>query len=843
MTPEFKSERHERLFDDVLGHLERLGYRGGFLPRSYRFVDWFHPDNPLREVPAAAFWTTPPSYETASFAILVPNGLCGRDLVTAHRALGAPLAFEVRENSVVSWVVGKDAHRTVEQDTIAPEALDRLFHDHERDWSRDGIVRLKNLSVAGALQPQQLDLFVDTGLIPALEGEIRRKLNAQLIQVLAAARETYANRHRRPPDGHQLFRLVFRFLAAKVLHDRGQAPFSTFDSQDAPAILASIEDHYRDVSTRPVLSDVPTQRAVCDQFWNRVNFSNLSVEALAYIYEETLVTDEARRRQGTHSTPHSVARFIVHQLPFGRLTDGAAKWILDPFAGHGIFLVAALQRLREQLALANVEPRERHHFFKRRLRGFDVDAFAVEVAKLCLMLADFPNGNGWRVEEADSFSSPDVRRALNRTGVLLCNPPFGEFTSRERSSYRTTAEKPVAFLKTALRHLPRGAMLGLVLPRQIIDGHDYQEVRETLARRFDELDVVALPDRVFHKSTIETAILIGRQPRIGNGTAVTVAYAQVADRDRANFLAEYKVTSRETERKSIPDATRNLAVILAEVRRRLERFDTVGDVARVNRGVEWTAPSAAHVSRSPRPGFRPGIYKMDRDLSPFQPPPTAYLSTRTEARRRGDFDAPWDNPKVIANAARVSRGPWRLAAFADDTGLMCSQSFHAVWPAADDWTPRCLAAVLNGPVANAFVVAHEAGRHVTVETVRRIPIPRLSRSEKVEIDKLVTRYTRLIEDRADTGECVRALLEIDAAVLRGYQLQPRLERQLLDLFAVGGRSTPFPFPPYFPPSFEPYIPLWMYLSEDYQKSNATHLLSVLPTITDEALLDALREVQ
>ena len=89
----------------------------------------------------------------------------------------------------------------------------------------------------------------------------------------------------------------------------------------------------------------------------------------------------------------------------------------------------------------------------------------------------------------------------------------------------------------------------------------------------------------------------------------------------------------------------------------------------------------------------------------------------------------------------------------------------------------------------------------------------------------------------------QALLQIDALVLKGYNLPPRLERQLLDFFRGAQRPVPFPFTEYFPASFRPTIPLWMYVSPEYQKCRVDFFLRNAPQITDPGLIEALQEVE
>ena len=76
--------------------------------------------------------------------------------------------------------------------------------------------------------------------------------------------------------------------------------------------------------------------------------------------------------------------------------------------------------------------------------------------------------------------------------------------------------------------------------------------------------------------------------------------------------------------------------------------------------------------------------------------------------RTSAYTLPWDKPKLIVNASRQSVGHWKITASLDNEGLVCYQNFHGVWP-DDGLSLEVLAAVLNGPVANAFVSTHGTG--------------------------------------------------------------------------------------------------------------------------------------
>jgi hypothetical protein len=153
-----------------------------------------------------------------------------------------------------------------------------------------------------------------------------------------------------------------------------------------------------------------------------------------------------------------------------------------------------------------------------------------------------------------------------------------------------------------------------------------------------------------------------------------------------------------------------------------------------------------------------------------------------------------------------------------------------------------LAAVLNSPVANAYISVHDFKIDVRKRTLEGIPLPRWGNEEITVLERLVSAYEHAVKSPLSSSDSERKLLAIDAFVLRGYALPPRLERQLLDFFQGAQRPVPFQFVEYFPPGFAPTIPLWMYLSEDFRKCSARYLLSTVPRITDPALIEALEEV-
>ena len=276
------------------------------------------------------------------------------------------------------------------------------------------------------------------------------------------------------------------------------------------------------------------------------------MDSLAYVYENTLVTRETRKSFGIHSTPPAIAEYIVRRLPFEGL-DPTERRVFEPFSGHSVFLVAAMQRMRELLA-STMTSDERHQYFVEMLSGIEIDPFAREVARLSLMLADYPNPDGWNLLGADALASPQFEKELAKANIVLCNPPFGKFSANERAAYGDLSAvwKPVEILNRVLRMPPQ--LLGFVLPRVFLAGRSYREIRALLGRIYSSVEILALPERVFQHSEAEAVLLLCSGQNQGT---VYLRTGEVYRRDLEDFYT-VRQSSYEVER-LIADASTTFA--------------------------------------------------------------------------------------------------------------------------------------------------------------------------------------------------------------------------------------------------------------------------------------------
>jgi hypothetical protein len=824
--------------------LREIGYDDSLLRRDYDFADLLSAAGSVRRVPLAAFAQDPPSYRNACFGVLV--GARDQD-ITRYRALGAPQLLQILDHEVRRWKVTSFDEPTLLQ-RIAPDDLLRTIREHRVEWGPEPVLRARSIAFDAA--PIQLDFF-DAGLLPAIEAVVNTKLDRLLRDALAASRAAYEEHHIEPLDYAKLFRLIFRLLAAKLLSDRGQP--GDWLSGNPSAVVAAVENFYfRSGEAEPVLEDPIAQQIAWSKIRSGFHLQNISVEALAYVYENTFVGRETRRRYGTHSTPREVAEYLARRLPFEVLPLDQ-RLVFEPFAGHAALLIAGMARLRALLP-NDTQPAERHDYFVRMLAGLEIDPFAREVASLSLMLADYPNPDGWRVLEGDVFDSTLLETQVASAQAVLCNPPFEDFTDEERRRYRQLRSVNKA-AHTLLRILERPPeLLGFVLPRPFIDGQYYRDARQLVAQNYGSVELVALPDSAFHNSGVETVLLIAYD----KGRPLTrLRSADVTKKDYVQFVRTGRPT-REEDGHPAPGPVASPLLWLRPLQRvwqTLEGLQTLADAADIRNGIYYQLSLREHadllVSSEPRRGFRPGLIRIRDGFEPLAIVGHVYLNTDPAVmyeRSKAHLLA-WDSPKVIVNKGRLSRGPWVVAGAPDHLGLTVFHLFHAMWPRGE-FPIEVLAAIVNGPVANAFMAGNRTSRDNRIDTINRIPIPRFEPGALMRISAAVIEYQTARADwaeiRSDQDEaaarCRRALYQIDAELLKAYDLPPRIERELLDYFAGHRRPGPVEFHRYFPDGFRPALPWHSYISGAAQRASARSTLARLPILQDPAISEFVAEL-
>jgi hypothetical protein len=811
-------ETVEPILATLVTGLEHLGYRGPRLERNYSFPDWFAGQK-TRTLRAAAFGQTPVSYETACIGVAEASGLRELPLINSLRAFGAPLLLEIDAGEVREWAVSRAVDKHVLIGTYPPGQLQAAIAERAKDWTPESLLRAKNI---GSFKwNEQLSLFA--GLIPELEERIQEALDPLLRETLSCTRAAYVQSTSRAPDPRDLFQLVFWVLTAKVFRDRGLSGFDEL-SGDPEEIITAVARHYR--TAPPRLLNKESRAASALSVWRELDFRNLSVEVLAHIWSKTLVDRDTRKRLGIHRTPRSIVRYIVERIPFPEVSD-EDRIVFEPCSGSAAFLIGALNYLRPNLVMA--APQERHRYFVKHLAGMEYDPFGVEISMLALTLADFPNPNGWNVRKGDVFAPHAMTDFLRKSGVVLCNPPFESLSEKDRLRYgATNVRKPAELLRRVLSDLHPTGVIGFVLPYNAVDGKPYAATRKLLTERFASVELTVLPERSFEDSESDIAILIAKEPIPHIGTRVTFRRVYDSEEEWEKFRLDQSVSTTYEEQFS-PDTARKGLILsdLAEIWTYLSGHRRLGEVAEIHRGVEWRShiTPGLHLRDTPAHGYMLGV-PPNAKFNAYQVPPLRYLNVDPKEQRRSAWQYDWSRPKAIVPKVRVSRGRWRVVAFADRVGIACHSTFDGVWPKSEQYDEVILAAVLNSPVANAFVATREGCRDITVEILRLVPIPKFSSATIGILHHLVDRYEAAINtgpmnQREDPEKLLK---HIDAAVVGAYRMPPRLERTLLDYFNDNDRKVGHPFHNYFPATLDVFVHLSEYLDERFSRTKVGELL-------------------
>ena len=370
----------------------------------------------------------------------------------------------------------------------------------------------------------------------------------------------------------------------------------------------------------------------------------------------------------------------------------------------------------------------------------------------------------------------------------------------------------------------------------------YRTLRQKIADMYGRVELTSLPDRVFQRAGFEGAVLVANELREHTAQGSTALHSTVIEnRDRAQFL-KGGIVSAERQRRRVVKDGRLWVGVLDDLWEFLEDYPRLGNAADVYRGLQWWKQAAGQ-STVAKEGYERGVFSPRKSLSQFEIVEATFLDVRAgSAMLPGPLTRSWEKPKVLANVARLSRGPWRMAAAFDSSGLYASQGFFGVWSKSEDVPVEALEGILNGPLANAYLTEFGSGQHFTNKGLKEMPLPK--RGTLIPVARSVNRYRELrltSRRQALTSESLKALLdeflvEVDAEVLKAYDLPPRLERGLLEYFRghEKGRRTGYGFGGWMPADFNSHVPLHEYVGPLMKQNRGPWVVDVFtPAPEDE----------
>ncbi len=306
----------------------------------------------------------------------------------------------------------------------------------------------------------------------------------------------------------------------------------------------------------------------------RYDFSVISADVLGGIYEQYLSFVQGRKQeeakkskrksQGIYYTPKYIVEFIVKETLGEVLKKTKPKKIkdikvLDPACGSGSFLIAAYDKILKTLTKQNPQTSlfTKFNILKENIFGVDLDAQAVEIAQLNLLLKvltqrtplptlqhnirvgnSLVSGNneelekyfGKKLREQKPFNfAEEYKKVFEQGGfdVIIGNPPyvgvkkqdikFRDYVSREYK-FSQGADLYVVFIEKSLKLLKDGGYLGFICPNKFF-GADYgKKIRNYLQNsNIEILKIWDLKDeKVFADAAISTVVIIIRKIKKGD---------------------------------------------------------------------------------------------------------------------------------------------------------------------------------------------------------------------------------------------------------------------------------------------------------------------------------------
>lgn len=235
---------------------------------------------------------------------------------------------------------------------------------------------------------------------------------------------------------------------------------------------------------------------------NEIDFNNSEDKHIfGNIYESILQELRDAGNKGEYYTPRAVTQLMT-QMTNPKLGEK----ILDPAAGTGGFLTAAIDHVRSQ----EVKTVEDEQILQNSITGWELKpvAYVLGLTNLILHEMDVP----------DYHYIDSLKREYNSIGrkdevdVILANPPFGAsiadgVETNFPASFRCK-ESADLFVILMLQLLKPTGRCAIVLPDGSITGEGVKaRIRERLLTKANLHTIVRLPQSTFFPATVSTNLL------------------------------------------------------------------------------------------------------------------------------------------------------------------------------------------------------------------------------------------------------------------------------------------------------------------------------------------------
>ncbi len=810
-----------------------------------------------RTIPVVTFAHYPRDARSSCLAFLPQSETLAEDLAPL-RELGVPLVFFVGSQRWEMWSLRVDGPRLEKR--LDAEKVVRFFETHREEFAPGSVFRAKTW--ARAEGARQLD-FVDTGLLPLVEKEAGARLRQLFEQMLGHTLDALDVKPTSlsNAESHALVRANFWLLAGKLMRDKSVPNFTRLDLHDVQGVFDRVADHY-DAPRINANGRLKALRGAADLAVRFASFRCISTETLGALYEEALLSPRTRTLLSVHRTPTYLVDYMLARMSGWMENEIGIEncRVWEPSCGHAPFLVGAVRLLSELLPERIASDRDaRRKFLRTHIGGCDRDAFALEIARLSLTLADIPHHNGWKKLDPvkDMFDGDYLAEKIAANSVIIANPPFEnvEISAQERASgdlrYARSGQAG-ELLRRVVHHAAPGSLFGIVIPQGILDGASFRSLRSSLLEKVEIREIVTFPDNVFKFAKPETAVIFGKKLPDGNQGASAFRFRRVTKPDMEAFRNECRVPT---------GFLLSGAAVMKEKRRRLafphlsavwaaaNNLPRMASTAFVSIGFYFYPENdpkfpkgEIQVSGKEQLGFRLGFLTAENSPDYHLHPKLKWLNQKSEIIEWECGGTALNQPQVLLNKARASRSKWRHKAFVDSVGRPFTDRFICFRPLGPT-SLEVLWALVNSPFANACTFTDSPRADFSPKKLSEMPVPKLEGADLKPLEVAVRAYhaaarafsesqhgeppqskrrTKQPSAKAAAGDAQLALdgiaeaqtadaarehlralhWRVDAEVLKLYALPAELERELLDFFdGVPRVGVPFEQRGYIPLGF------------------------------------------
>jgi SAM-dependent methyltransferase len=707
--------------------------------------------------------TTPQDMTTATI-------LCGavgieqsvEALLSSAVALACPAAIVfTQDDEIQLWSIGISSsshHRVAASPSgTAVEDLGRFGSA----LAPDSLLAAKTHSRQLALFPLEVELL--TRARQTSSDRLGVRVNEAMDIAIASGRSTQASSERRLADAAQA---VVSAMVALVVRDK----FGVTEA-DPDLLLRRASEHFPGYFDERLSGrhDPLTFGHLLSVLGDGVNFEGLDAAVMSDVYESALVSEADRLKLGIYYTPPWLAREVVKRVPFEAIAP-EDRVVLDPACGSGTFLLAAHDRLAEMTPWSWTLDAQ-HEYVKNHIVGIDQDQFAVEVAKLSLLLHAMPAGNSWRVERRNTLTKgvpDDVRPA-----VIVSNPPWKGVRSVGGHRHEVADE----FVRKCLATVRPGGYVAMVLPAAWLDGKTSRDTRALLIDSTEILEVWRLTEEVFGASAKAPCVVIAHSTRpLGR----SFLYRRVLNRTES--MRTFRENGHSDQLALVmPPRDGNRRALLpkpADLLPELAGLAPLSTVAQIK---------AAPVPEPPihERGLSGGEFLWLRrgvDLPAFAEPAESAL-TRVrypEEFHRAAVDDSWlPQRKLLISAKRSAENPWRLKVGLDLRGIIPRETLQMVLPlSGSDDDLYALMAVLGSSLGSYWVDASSPKIVITADDIGTIPVPATKGAWQA-----LSKLGRRLAQKVGTQQQASVVDALEEGVAKAYNLSVPARLMLAKHFA------------------------------------------------------------